>query len=550
MGRATWLSLLALAPACSDSTEPKLPLCTAAGPALALAVGQYVAIDPAPVSGCTVFPPTAGASVEYLLVPQSATGTPGKQASFTLAGARLTPAAAAALASGAPSEVERFHGRLREWEGKRWYGPAPAPAGPALRAPPGRPRVGDTLQFSVCADLNCSRFDLVRAAARSVGTHLAIFVDVTAPAPPQGLDSTDLDQLQTLFDTRLYGVDTAAFGRESDINADSVVVLLMTPTVNRLVNRQECNDQGFVSGFFIGADLDPAYAGDGRFNHAEIFYTFVADPDSTLSCPHSRAFVRAQIPVTVIHELQHMISYNQHVLLRGGNPEVLWLNEGLSHFAEELGGRSLALADATRRNYFVGDWLNAYRYLDSTFAHFLLPTEGIGSLAERGAQWLFVRYLVDQYAGDTTVAAWNGVTRQLVATTRTGAVNVDAVTGGEYTQSVTRWALANWVSDLDSVVPGFVPPPELRYTSWSLRALYDSLNAVRPDVFPKPFPLTPPVAVGDAVALSGTLHAGSGSYQRVMQPSPDSGFTLLFSEGNGSALPAGVAARLNVIRIR
>ncbi|MGH7645394.1 MAG: hypothetical protein ACREMR_07380, partial [Gemmatimonadales bacterium] len=517
---------------------------------LTLAVGEYVSIDPAPVSGCTVFPATAGVNVEYLLVTQSATGTPGKQASFTLTGARLTPLAAASLASPALSDVERFHGRLREWERKRWYGSAPASTGPALRVASGPPRVGDTLQFSVCADLNCARFDRVRAAARSVGSHLAIFVDVTAPAPPKGLDSADLAAITALFDTLLYAVDTAAFGRESDINGDALVLLLMTPTVNRLVTRQQCNEQGFVAGFFLGADLDPGFASDGRFNHSEIFYTFVADPDSTASCAHTRAFVRAQVPVTVIHELQHMLSFNQHVLLRSGNPEVLWLNEGLSHFAEELGGRRIPLGEPTRRNYFTGDWLNAYRYLDSTFAHFLLPTEGIGTLAERGAQWLYVRFLVDQYAGDTTVAAWNAFTRQLVATTRTGAANVDAVTGGEYTLSVTRWALANWVSDLDSVVPGFVPPPELRYTSWSLRALYDSLHTARINVFPKPFPLTPPVDVGQAVSLSGTLHAGSGSYQRVVQASPDSGFTLLFSEGNGSALPAGVAPRLNVIRIR
>ncbi len=489
-------------------------------------------------------------SVEYLLVPQSATGTPGKRASFTLTGALLSPPAAAALVSPAPSDVERFHGRLREWEGKRRYGSAPVPGGPALRRAPRPPQVGDTLQFSVCADLDCSRFDRVKAAAEAVGGHLAIFVDVKAPPPPQGLDSADLAAITSHFDTLLYAVDTAAFGRESDVNGDGVVVLLMTPTVNRLVTRQRCNEQGFVAGFFLGADLDPFYANDGRFNHAEIFYSIVADPDSTLSCAHSRAFVRAQLPITVIHELQHMISLNQHVLLRGGKAEVLWLNEALSHFAEELGGRRIPLGEPTRRNYFAGNWINAYRYLDSTFAHYMLPTEGIGTLAERGAEWLYLRYLVDQYAGDTTVAAWNALTRQLLFTTRTGAANVDAVTGGEYTTSVTRWALANWVSDLDRVVPGFVPPPELRYTSWSLRPLFDSLSTARPDVFPKPFPLTPPVDVGPAVALSGTLHAGSGSYQRVVQASPDSGFTLLFSEGNGTALPAGVTPRLNVIRIR
>src|SRR2546427_8348057 len=42
---------------------------------------------------------------------------------------------------------------------------------------------------------------------------------------------------------------------------------------------------------------------------------------------------------TFIHEFQHMISFGQHYLGRAGAPEVLWLNEGLSHYAEEMGGR-------------------------------------------------------------------------------------------------------------------------------------------------------------------------------------------------------------------
>src|SRR2546425_9583032 len=35
------------------------------------------------------------------------------------------------------------------------------------------------------------------------------------------------------------------------------------------------------------------------------------------------------------HEFQHMISYNHHVLERRGDPEILWLNEALSHRSEE-----------------------------------------------------------------------------------------------------------------------------------------------------------------------------------------------------------------------
>ena len=45
------------------------------------------------------------------------------------------------------------------------------------------------------------------------------------------------------------------------------------------------------------------------------------------------------MPATFVHEFQHMISFGQHVLARGGASESLWLNEGLSHIAEELAGK-------------------------------------------------------------------------------------------------------------------------------------------------------------------------------------------------------------------
>src|SRR6266702_8426552 len=198
----------------------------------------------------------------------------------------------------------------------------------------------------------------------------------------------------------------------------------MTNTVNKLVTAAQCNADGFVAGFFFGADLDPAYQNDSRSNKGEVFYSIVADPAGTLSCPHPASDLQRFVPVTFIHEFQHMISFNQHVLVRGGTGEVLWLNEGFSHYAEELGGRSYAvtpdaqvtmcLTGSIECRFYAGDLLDAYDYLDSTSTHFLLPTAGIGTLAERGAAWLFVRYVVDKYSAVSTMASWDTLTRSLV----------------------------------------------------------------------------------------------------------------------------------------
>jgi hypothetical protein len=523
-------------------------------------VGQYVAIDPAPAAGCVVFGANASPteSAEYLLVPQLATGAPGTTARFDLVGDTILPAPLLSPPPFPPlspdvaqlSQAEGFHTFLRLGDQSRWRGLGPqvipealAPSrSPAARAGP--PTLGSTRQFMVCARLDCSRFDRVTARVQALRATVAIYVDTAAPAPPIGLDSGALDALATLFDAQLHAVDTAAFGPESDIDTNSVVLVLMTPVVNRLVSAGQCQS-GFIAGFFLGADLDLAFRKDPRSNKGEVFYSLVAD---TAGCAHSAATVQTFVPVTFIHEFQHMISYNQHVLVRGGDGEVLWLNEGLSHYAEELGGWSYPPA---RAEFMRGNLINAYRYLDATGDHFLAPAAGIGSLAERGAAWLFVRYVVDRYAGDTTVAAWNQLTRQLVGTAATGAQNIEAVAGDPFTDIVTRWALANWVSDL----PGFPAPPDLRYDAWAFRTTYDSLHLGQPSSFPKPYPLTPTVGAGPAVSLGGTLRAGSGVYHRVVQGPNEDGFTLLFSRRlpfntNDWPIPASFKPRLSVIRIR
>ena len=528
--------------ACSGTTEPKGKPCTAAGFDVTLAPGQYVSIDPGPDSGCTVFPANGPTPVEYLVVPQIATGTPGATQSFQLVGDTIHPITVGpAMASAAVlTPAESFHrflrlGDERAWRDRRTKAPAPlrSPASAAVN-------YGDLRSFHVCSNLTCSAFQTANARARAVNSKVAIFVDTLTAA---GLDSIALDTLAAQFDTRLYATDTAAFGRESDIDANGIVIVLMTPIVNRLVTKASCEQtQSFVAGFFYGGDLLSV----PNTNSGEIFYSLVPDAAATYSCAHTATQVQRIVPVTFIHEFQHMISFNEHVLVRGGNGEVLWLNEGFSHFAEELGGRTYASGTAEFSRFVIGNLFNAYGYLDSTSKHFLLPTDGIGSLEERGAAWLFVRYIVDQFAGDTSVASWNTFTRTMVRTTQTGAANVAAATGQSFTTVANRWVLANYVSDL----PAFTTPSELEYKSWNLRATYASLNAQDNINFPKPYPLTPTTTAGRQTNLSGTLRAGSGIYHRAIQTASSGGFTLRFQASNGGLLSPGNVPRLNVIRIQ
>ena len=84
------------------------------------------------------------------------------------------------------------------------------------------------------------------------GASIASLFDYLAPA--HGLTQPDYDQLVDDFDTLMYAVDTTAFGRESDIDGNGVVVVLLTQHVNAL--SPDCNNTGrVILGYFFGADL-------------------------------------------------------------------------------------------------------------------------------------------------------------------------------------------------------------------------------------------------------------------------------------------------------
>ena len=110
-----------------------------------------------------------------------------------------------------------------------------------------------------------------------------------------------------------------------------------------------------------------------------------------------------------IHEFQHMINFNQHVLLRGGDAEDTWLNEGLSGFAEELGGREVPDARCVGNDcltqFAIGDFSNAYDFLASLEENYLIgPATPPLPLTEYGGTWLFVRWLGDHFSGTQPLA--------------------------------------------------------------------------------------------------------------------------------------------------
>jgi hypothetical protein len=316
-----------------------------------------------------------------------------------------------------------------------------------------------------------------------------------------------------------------------------VVVILLSDAINDLVGRPECNES-YVTGFFLGADIAPGTR--TQYNNGEVFYGLVPDPFGQVSCPRTVPLVKALLPATFIHEFQHMISFNQHVLVRNGETETVWLNEALSHLAEELGGLHYDSVGnpAAKSEFLFGDLLNAFLYLSNPGATAMVTEDSPVELEERGAQWLFLRYVVDRFGSD--------VTRQLVQTSRVGEANLVAVTNTSFKTLLGRWALAVYVSDL----PNFTPQEVLTYAFWRFRTTYASLNRQDPQDFDRPFPLVPAAATGGAFALTDSLKSGSGAYLLITQDPRGEGFDLLFRSSSGDALPTSGVAQLAIVRIR
>jgi hypothetical protein len=510
---------------------------------VALAVGDYVSVRPEEIEGCAVFPTAGVGGAEYLLAPQSVTGIAGESTSYRLQGeVAMTPVEQPLSAPVERPWALRFHDRLRAQEqalaaaGQRIADRAAARAAVQAQVI----KKGSQRDFVVCNDIECSTIDAfttVTAEAAYVGTHAAIFLDVDAPAG--GFTDEDIEALGQMFDEQLYEVATRAYGSESDIDANGLLLVLLTPVVNGLTPQEQCRTS-FITGFFFPLDLSASATRDERSNQAEVFYAIVPDPDGSVSCEFSKSVIQRTVPVTFIHELQHMISFHQHVLLRGGQTEILWLNEAMSHLSEELGAQQFrALGDDTNFSRFaIGNLQNAFEYLENPGVSFVLPGEGQATLSERGAGWLFLRWLMDRY-GDH-------ITRRLAETSLTGSENVEAAIGAPISMLLSQWFLANYVSDL----PDFEAATELQYQTWAFRTTYASLHEQVPELFPAPFPIEPEVFVGGNFQRSGELRAGSGEYFLVQQPPSGVGFSLSFTGLLGERLSDVAMPRLNIIRIK
>ena len=413
--------------------------------------------------------------------------------------------------------------------------------------------VGDTITYrvpDVLASSLCTNYATVRAVVKAVGKKAQIVQDVNTPA--NGFTAADFTAIATEFDDLTYKTDTAWFGAPTDINKDGRITILYTPEVNKFTPK---GSSSYIGGFFWGGDLftqqDYAQANPPiscpQTNEQEIFYLLAADPGGEFSDARSTALVRQATRGTIAHEFQHMINQG----IRQFNPavqafEVDWLNEGLSHFAEEAVGRaargfgdfqSLASADVKGNAddynaYFQQNLARFSTWLARPDTSSPISTRADRDLAPRGAAWALLRYTADQFSPGNARALF----RRLVAGPDTGVTNLVQHAGVSYDQIIAGWLIANYADNLG------IPNLDARYSyvSWNIR---DAVAGARQaGTYPLP---TPAPGVSDTT----TAQSGSGVYFLAPRPigAPVSTFRMLDPGGGNVAFDR---ARVYVVRVQ
>ena len=370
-------------------------------------------------------------------------------------------------------------------------------------------QVGDRIVLNTSLSLCTERSDRV-GFVRAVSERAIIVGD--SANPDGGFTDEDYRAFALAFDTLVYPVSVENFGAPADIDENGRSLIFFTRAVNELT---EEGDQAVTAGFFYGRDLFPRAAGtpgacEGS-NEAELFYLLVPDPTGVVNNNRrSKEQVARRTIGVLAHEFQHLINASRRLFINDATEfEVVWLNEGLSHIAEELlfyrasGLAPLQNIDVPRlrSSQRILDAVNAYQVSNlGRLEQYLKDPEG-GSpyqldddLATRGSAWALLRYAADQKS-----PAQQPIWFSLVNNVEVGLVNFTKVFG-DGVPRVRDWTVSVYADDALSNAP-----PIVRQPSWNYRSLYTELLSY--------YPLKTRQLV-DSASVSVTLAGGGGAFFR------------------------------------
>lgn len=399
--------------------------------------------------------------------------------------------------------------------------------------------VGSVL-INAQSEFACSRAVFRAARVAATSNRAIILEDVENPAG--GFTDAEHQVFAQQFDELVYPVSVRNFGAPEDFDRNDKVIIFFTRAVNELTAP---NSNSFVGGFFFGRDLFPKTATATQqacvgSNEGELFYMLVPDPSGEVNNNvRTKEFVRQRTLGVIAHEFQHLINASRRLFVNKSqvSSEEVWLNEGLSHIAEELMfyattpleprqniDRPTALTEPVRTEFLA--------YQSSNFGRFISylrnPQEnsllGVDNLPTRGAIWAFLRYAADRKDGPDA-PFWFA----LVNSQTSGVRNLATVIPDGPLQWMQDWTVSVYTDDA-----GFGVAPRFMQPSWNFRSIMPAYTSTN-----NRYPLnTIPLRSDSAVTV--TLKAGGSAYMRFAVPAGERA-TVRTTSG-GTALPGGCPA--------
>lgn len=413
--------------------------------------------------------------------------------------------------------TEALHLQLRDWEEALDSEAALDSEGGDVRYSVLYASTGSSRTFKVLNSFSdSSSYSTVTATLRYQTDDFSFYVD---DRDEDALDDADLADLASDF-SDVLPVENSLFGTVTDVNGDGQFAVLFTHEVNSL----GASSGGMVTGFFYAIDLFDADVYSVS-NEMEVFYTFIPDPDADYGSAVSKSFAMSNIyPGVLPHEYQHMINFNQHYFVNSGAAESGWLNEGLSHLAEDIHSANAddymeetGMENPARVSSFLSDVNNVCITCGTT-------------LKQRGGSYLFIRYLYEQAELGNLTAVDSGaeLLANLLDTNFRGTDNVTNAafgslgTSSDFKTIYGQFALATYLSNT-----GYSTNEQLGFTGINLRSVQDDnrgtvLNG-------------PSILEQTSLPLTDTLSGVSATYVEISgETINDNGGTLSLSFGTGA----------------
>jgi hypothetical protein len=396
----------------------------------------------------------------------------------------------------------------------------------AIRGLPSTPPLGALVNLNASSTSFCDTALTRTARVRAISNAAVVVEDTTAP--PGGFTDAEYLSIATNFDTLLHPLDTAAFGAPYDMDGNGRVLLFFTTAVNQ---RTTAGSTSVIGGFFWERDLIPRVANAivpfscANSNEGEMFYLPVVDVASRYNGFFtSKAALLAEIDASTVHEFQHLINASRRFYI---TPEVVqeeesWLNEAMSHVAEELLYLRVAGLQPRQDLTFAVSASPAARLTAITnyqvdnlarFNSYLRRPDSSSAFADnddletRGAGWALLRWALDHSPG-----AQETYLRSLVSAPTQGFPNFNGVFSGVggFAGAMRGATVAHFT---DNFVAGI--SPQYSHLTWNFRdwlphfVSNNNSYPLRTKAFANGVPLQMPLVAGGSAFVR--FRVGSGT---------------------------------------